>query len=98
MNAPEKINKLKAAMHGMSGIPEPRTEPVVPPISVPERPAAASPRAPSRVGKRNVSAYINATAAKQLRLLAVELDRSTQGLVEEALNDLFRKHGRSAIA
>lgn len=96
MNAPEKINKLKAAMHGMAGLPEPTPEAVPPPV--PSRPLPPTTRAPSRVGKRNVSAYINATAAKQLRLLAVELDRSTQGLVEEALNDLFRKHGRSAIA
>ncbi len=31
-------------------------------------------------------------------MLAVELDTSTQALVHEALNDLFRKHGKSAIA
>jgi hypothetical protein len=44
-----------------------------------------------------VSAYLEPTAAKQLRLLSAEADRSTQSLVEEALNDLFRKYGKSAL-
>ena len=60
--------------------------------------AAKAPRPPSRRGKRVVSAYIEATAAKQLRLLGVEQDTSTQALIEEALNDLFRKYNRSAVA
>ena len=98
MSTPERINKLKAAMEGMSGVAEATvvalpTSVAAPPALV-ERPTLA----PSRRGKQNVSAYIERAAAKQLRLLAVELETSTQALVEEALNDLFRKHGKSAIA
>jgi hypothetical protein len=98
MSTPERVNKLKAAMQGMAGAPDLA---VVVPASEPKAAAPPSERptlAPSRRGKRNVSAYIDATAAKQLRLLAVECDSSTQGLVEEALNDLFRKHGKSPVA
>ena len=97
MTAPERINKLKAAMQGMAGVP-----PAVVPLAA--HPIAADPagpppsRAPSRRGKRVVSAYIEAAAAKQMRLLAVERDSSTQSLLEEALNDLFRKYNKSAVA
>lgn len=98
MNAPHPVNKLRAAMVGMAGTPEP-----APVVALPASPSTAntartSPRSQSRIGKRNVSAYVNPVAAKQLRLLGAEHDRSTQALVEEALNDLFRKYGKSAIA
>lgn len=98
MTAPERINKLKAAMQGMAGTPEP-TVVAMPPAPLPvEAAMIRATLSPSRRGKKNVSAYIEAAAAKQLRLLAVERETSTQALVEEALNDLFRKHGKSAIA
>ncbi|MGE0290003.1 MAG: ribbon-helix-helix domain-containing protein [Hyphomicrobiaceae bacterium] len=100
MSTPERVNKLKAAMQGMAGVPEPQATP--PPVRAVEpvrsETSATTTLAPSRRGKRNVSAYIDATAAKQLRLLAVERDASTQGLIEEALNDLFRKYNKSPIA
>ena len=99
MTAPERINKLKAAMQGMAGTPDTVVVPLAPAAPRPiEAPAVRATLSPSRRGKKNVSAYIEATAAKQLRLLAVELETSTQALVKEALNDLFRKHGKSAIA
>ncbi len=93
MSTSPQVNKLRAAMQGMAGTPEP----VAPPTMEPPRPMLA-PRAPSRRGKRVVSAYVDAAAAKQLRILAAERETSTQALVEEALNDLFRKHSRSAVA
>jgi len=94
MSTPERINKLKAAMHGMAAA----SEGAAAPASSTEPAAVRTTRSPSRIGKRNVSAYVEPAAAKQLRMLAVELDTSTQALVHEALNDLFRKHGKSAIA
>lgn len=97
MTAPARINKLKAAMAGMTGTPEANPT-VLRPITPQAAASKPSTRSPSRIGKRNVSAYVNPTAAKQLRLLSVEQDTSTQALVEEALNDLFRKYGKSAIA
>lgn len=101
MTTEPRINKLKAAMQGMAGAAVAPIEAAVsaPMVVVPKPKARrTTPIAPSRRGKRNVSAYIEATAAKQLRLLAVDQETSTQALLEEALNDLFRKYNRSAVA
>lgn len=53
---------------------------------------------PSRAGKRQVAAYFPAAVQKQLRLLTVEEDTTVQGLLAEALNDLFAKYGKPEIA
>ena len=92
MTTPTRINKLKSAMQGMAAAPVLATVPSSGP------PVVRAAVAPSRRGKRVVSAYVEAAAAKQLRLLAVDRDASTQSLLEEALNDLFRKYNRSAVA
>ena len=55
-------------------------------------------RSPSRRGRKAVTIYLDAAAHRQLRLLAVEQDRSGQDLVVEAINDLFGKHGKARIA
>lgn len=94
MSTRPRVNTLKLAMQGMQSVDAAVMADEAPVLET--RPA--SPRPPSRQGKRVVSAYLEATAAKQLRLLSAEADRSTQSLVEEALNDLFRKYGKSAIA
>lgn len=54
--------------------------------------------APSRQGKRPVSGYFEPAAVRQLKMLSIERDASVQELLGEALNDLFRKYGKSAIA
>ncbi len=96
MSTPDRVNKLKAAMQGMAGA---TLSGVVTEMSVsPVAPQRATPLPPSRQGKKVVSAYINASAAKQLKLLAAEQDSHTQTLLEEALNDLFRKYNKSAVA
>jgi hypothetical protein len=55
-------------------------------------------RAPSRVGKRVLSIYLDPLAWRQLRDLALDLDTSTQALGEEAINLLFAKHHRNRSA
>lgn len=55
-------------------------------------------RAPSRSGLRAVTCYVKPEAHKQLRMLGLEKGASVQDLMTEALNDLFRKHGRTLIA
>ena len=100
MSVEPRINKLKAAMQGMAGPTVATIEATVAtpvPTNAP-KPARTTLLPPSRQGKRNLSAYIAVAAAKQLRLMAAEQDTSTQALVEEALNDLFRKYNRSAVA
>ncbi len=99
MSAPERINKLKAAMQGMSGTADAPASNIAPLTAAAKTDPAPRPTlSPSRYGKRNVSVYVNPTAAKQLRLLMVEQDSTVQALMEEAMNDLFRKYGKSAIA
>lgn len=56
------------------------------------------PVAASRIGKRSISGHVDPAVQKQLRRLAVDLERSHQSLLDEALNDLFRKYNKSAIA
>jgi hypothetical protein len=55
-------------------------------------------RPPSREGKRVLSIYLAPEAWKQLRLLSLDLETSTQALGEEAINLLFEKHRRNRIA
>ena len=55
-------------------------------------------RPPSRRGRTPVSAYLDAETHRQFRMLSVELKRSGQDLLIEALNDLFEKHGKPPIA
>lgn len=55
-------------------------------------------RPPSREGKRVLSIYLPPEAWKQLRMLSLDLEISTQALGEEAVNLLFEKHGRNRIA
>lgn len=47
---------------------------------------------------RQVNLRLNPTAKKQLDMMAVEMDTTRQALIEEAINDFFRKHGRPPIA
>jgi Antitoxin-like ribbon-helix-helix len=58
----------------------------------------ATRRPPSREGKRVLSIYLKPEAWKQLRMLAVNLETSTQDLGEEALNLLFEAHRLNRIA
>src|SRR5271165_4659388 len=71
--------------------PEPETPP-------PEVEAKKPVRPPSREGKRVLSIYLPPEAWKQLRLLSLDLETSTQALGEEAINLLFEKHRLNRIA
>jgi hypothetical protein len=53
---------------------------------------------PDRVGRAALPFWTTTTAKKQLRLLAAEEETTQQALLTEALNDLFRKHGRPPVA
>ena len=78
-------------------------------FQMPSTPAAAevlpevetivvSKRPPSREGKRVLSVYLPPEAWKQLRMLAVNLETSTQDLGEQAINMLFEAHRLNRIA
>jgi hypothetical protein len=82
---------LAEALQEASGHPGPRDVP----------PAAAPPSggvAPSREGKKVIAGYFDPAVSRQLKQLALEEDSSIQDLLREALNDLFRKRGKSPLA
>lgn len=95
-----KSNPLRDAMLGVQQADAPKPVSIVSvaatvptPAETPRQPVAAS-----RIGKRSISGHVNPEVQKQLRLLAADLDRSHQSLLDEALNDLFRKYNVGAIA
>lgn len=53
---------------------------------------------PSRRGKRAIVGHFDPIVCKQLKLLAVEQDKSSQALLAEALNLLFQSYGKKPIA
>ncbi len=55
-------------------------------------------RPPSRVGKKPVTAYLEKNAHKQLRSLGLDLEKSSQDMIVEALNDYFELHGLDRLA
>jgi hypothetical protein len=82
--------------------PEPADVPLtsapVTPVS-PSAPAArlaAGFRAATRAGKKKVTAVVAPAKHKRLKSLALELDTTAEALLEEAMDDLFVKHGKSA--
>lgn len=91
-----KPNVLRAAMQGVQHADMP-AQPAASLPTVPPAKARAT-IAPSRIGKRSVTAHFDPAVARQLRILAAEQERTVQDLVGEALNDLFRKFNKSAIA
>jgi len=86
-------NTLKKSLMGMK-------EPAKPQLVAvdAETSATSAAIAPSRQGKKVISGYFDPAASRQLKILAIERDATVQALLEEALNDLFKKHGRSAAA
>ncbi len=72
------------------------SEPEQPPPQVAAKKPTARP--PSREGKRVLSIYLPPEAWKQLRLLSLNTETSTQALGEEAINLLFEKHHLNRIA
>ncbi len=52
----------------------------------------------TRIGTKQVAAHFPEEVAWQLRGLAVERRTTVQGLMAEALNDLFAKYGKPEVA
>ena len=78
--------------------PEPETPPPLPttaPVVPPSPPAAAKPaigfHAATRAGKKKMTAIVDPAVHKQLKSLAVELDTTTEALLDEAIADLLAK-------
>ncbi len=91
-----KPNALRAAMHTVKHADMSSTPTATSPV--PTQNALKNTTAPSRIGKRSVGGHFDPAVSRQLKVLAAELDRKVQDLVAEALNDLFRKYNKSAVA
>ena len=55
-------------------------------------------RPPARQGKKAVSFWVDPAAATQLRVASAQMGRSVQAIMEEALDEAFRKQRLSALA
>ncbi len=54
---------------------------------------AQSGRASARVGKRAIQGYFPPEYRTRIKMLSAKLDKSIEALLEEAMDDLFAKHG-----
>jgi hypothetical protein len=54
--------------------------------------------APSRIGKKGVTFYLEPDAVKQLRAISFEEETTLQALMVEATNMLFRTRSKATIA
>jgi len=54
---------------------------------------------PGRANKKHLGGYVDLATWQQWNILRIEQDgRTTQAMLEEAINDLFLKYGKSSIA
>ena len=83
---------LEQAAHGRKA---PQTLALVPAaksVPVAAEPAAPSAKAPSRVGKVHIGAYLGSDFKKSLLLVRAATGKTEQDLIAQALNELFRAH------
>lgn len=107
-----KRPSLAESMRAVAKAPEPvqRPQPIAvvaeaPPkpyptaVKPPEQPPAEPKRfyAATRAEKKKATVPLNSEAHRQLKLLAVD-HGGVEALLIEAVNDLFRKHGKEPIA
>ena len=62
------------------------------------RVAAKAAAVPSRIGKKPVTGFFEPAVSRQLKRLGLDHERTMQELIQEALNDLFRKYEQPPIA
>ena len=94
-----KAADLRQVMQSSAKVPNRRGSAVAEVEPVPAKKYPENPHyRPGRANRANVTGYFPQEVKKQLRLLAAEKDTTIQGLLAEALNDLFAKNGKPEIA
>ncbi len=73
------------------------TEPVPKSSTSMEKPNADKFYRPSRNGRRFLGGHFDPKVVRQMKLIAVEEDTTTQALLEEAVDLLFLKKGKTRI-
>ena len=61
------------------------------------QPEAKTHRPPSRRGLKALTVWVDPAVHQQLRIMALEQNRSAEDMLREALADLFQKHGRPRL-
>jgi len=104
-----KRPSLAESMRQVVAAPEPAPVPAATPkpaAAAPPAPPAAPKEPPARaggffaatrVGKKKVTAALEPIDKKRLSQLALELDRTNEALMTEAISDLFAKYGKPGI-
>ena len=87
---------LSQALNQFDRLPFAREEEPDPPQDLVPRGKAGLP--PSRQGKKALTGYFDPGVLKQLKVRAATQDTTIHALMSEALNDLFKKHGKPHIA
>jgi hypothetical protein len=101
---PSLAESMRQAAVAEAPAPLPSPTPPKPPeraAAAPKAQPAARPAgfyAATRIGKKKVTAALDPAAHKQLKALAVDMEGTTEALLTEAINDLFKKHGKEPIA
>ena len=75
-----------------------KSAPATSPVGKQVAPSTADPKPQRRAGTRIVSGHFTVPVHKQLRMIAVQEDRTLQDLLAEAINDLFTKRGIPPVA
>src|SRR3954469_22781799 len=100
---PSLAENMKALAEAPAPVPSaPPSLPAAAPASSTEKQADVTERpkgfyAATRAGKKKATATLSTEAHRQLKLLAVD-HGGVEALLIEAINDLFRKHGKEPIA
>ena len=96
-----KRPSLADSMRAVAAEAMPPPAPTTAPATKPAEPQADRPKAfyaATRVGKKKATATLSNEAHRQLKALAVDQGGKIEGLLTEAINDLFRKYGKPPIA
>ena len=97
---PSLADSMRQAVAAEAPPPSPAPAPTTPPRAIRPEPAERPTgfHAAIRVGKKKVTATLDPRAHKQLKSLANERETTVEALLNEAIADLFAKHGLSRSA
>jgi hypothetical protein len=99
-----KRNSMALALSQAAGHSFSRPQiPAVSSANAPREQAGDGPRllravVPSRVGKKPITGFFDPEVSRQIKKVALDQDKTMQELLQEALNDLFRKYDLPPIA
>ena len=68
------------------------------PPAVESKPVDSVAKAPSRIGTRMLGFHVPEPVQRQFKVLAAEQGKTVHALLQEAVNDVFRKYDKGTIA